>query len=163
IVVSPETCQQFRLDLHYERTATEGPAFDRMKMRLDAVASQTGMSQVFHLRGVDIYRVLDCRPLNVEVRVESVARAGRLRELESFTERLAACDNLDSLLNAALESFSTLFGYPHSFVMAADEEGERLYTVVSHGYAVSGAGSEVWIGEGILGVAAKRRTVVRTA
>ncbi len=163
IVVSPETCQQFRLDLHYERTDTEGPAFDRMKLRLDAVASQTGMSQVFHLRGVDIYRVLDCRPLNAEVRVDSVAKAGYLPELERFTERLAACDNLDSLIDVALDSFSTLFGYARSFVMAPDEKGERLYTVASHGYPVSGAGSEVWIGEGILGVAAERRTVVRTA
>jgi hypothetical protein len=163
IVVSPETCHQFRLDLFYERTDMEGPAFDRMKMRLDAVASQTGMSQVFHLRGVDIYRVLDCRPLNVEVQFESLPRTSCLPELERFTERLAACDNLDSLIDAALESFSTLFGYAHSFVMAPDEEGERLYTVASHGYPVSGAGSEVWIGEGILGVAAERRIVVRTA
>src|SRR5262249_45948768 len=69
IVVSPQTCQQFRLDLRYERTDNEGPGFDRMKLRLDAVASQTGMSQVFHLRGVDIYKVLDCRTLNLEVSV----------------------------------------------------------------------------------------------
>jgi len=68
IVVSPETAYQFRLDLHYERTDTEGPVLDRMKIRLEAVASQTGMGQVFHLRGVDIYRVLDCRPLNAEFR-----------------------------------------------------------------------------------------------
>jgi adenylate cyclase len=163
IVVSPETCHQFRLDLSYERTDMEGPAFDRMKMRLDAVASQTGMSQVFHLRGVDVYRVLDCRPLNAELRFESLPRVSCLPELEKFTERLAACDNLDSLIDTALESFSTLFGYAHSFVMAPDEKGERLYTVASHGYPVSGAGSEVWIGEGILGVAAERRIVVRTA
>ncbi len=163
VVVSPETCHQFRLDLHYERTDTKGPAFDRMKMRLDAVASQTGMSQVFHLRGADIYRVLDCRPLHAEVRLDGLPKVGYLNELERFTERLAACDNLDSLIHAALDSFSALFGYAHSFVMAPDEEGSRLYTVASHGYPVSGAGSETWIGEGILGVAAERRMVVRTA
>jgi hypothetical protein len=46
--------------------------------------------------------------------------------------------------------------------MAPDQDGRRLYTAASHGYPASGAGSEVWIGEGILGIAAQRRTVVRT-
>jgi hypothetical protein len=148
--------------LHYERTETEGPTFDKMKMRLDAVASQMGMSQVFHLRGADIYRVLDCRPLNADFRMGSTLKPGYLLELEKFTERLAACGDLDSLLDAALESFSTLFGYAHSFIMVPDEEGKRLYTVASRGYPTSGAGSEVWIGEGILGVAFERRTLVRS-
>lgn len=162
IVTSPQTFEQFRLDLRYERTDTEGTAFDRMKTRLDAVASQTGMSQVFRLRGMDVYRVLDCRLLNSEVRTESISKIGYLTELEAFTEGLAACSDLDSLFDAALDSLSALFGYDHSFVMVPDEEGNRLYTLASHGYQQSGVGSEVWLGEGILGVAAERRTVVRT-
>ncbi|MGD1095956.1 MAG: GAF domain-containing protein [Bryobacteraceae bacterium] len=162
IVTAPQTFEQFRLDLRYERTDAEGPAFDRMKTRLDAVASQTGMSQVFRLRGVDVYQVLDCRLLNSEVRTESIAKIGYLTELETFTERLAACGDLDSLFDASLDSLSALFGYDYSFVMVPDEEGKRLYTLASHGYQASGAGSEVWIGEGILGIAAERRTVVRT-
>ena len=162
IVVSPQTFEQFRLDLRYERTDTEGPAFDRMKTRLDAIASQTGMSQIFRLRGMDVYRVLDCRLLNSEVGTENTPKTGYLTELETFTERLAACGNLDSLFDVALDSLSVLFGYDYSFVMVPDEEGKRLYTLASHGYPHSGAGSEVWIGEGILGIAAARRTVVRT-
>ena len=42
LVVSPETSEQYRLDLGYLRTETEGPSFERMKIRLDAVASQSG-------------------------------------------------------------------------------------------------------------------------
>ena len=38
LVVSPETLKQYRLDLRYQRTETEGPSFERMKIRLDAVA-----------------------------------------------------------------------------------------------------------------------------
>ena len=95
--------------------------------------------------------------------VEKEVKADYLPKLEAFTERLASCGDLDSLIHTALESLSTLFGYAHTFVMAPDEDGSRLYTVASHGYPASGAGSEVWIGEGILGVAAQRRLMVRTS
>ncbi len=162
VVVSPETAYQYRLSLCYERTETEGPTFDRMKSSLDAVASQTGMSQVFRLRGVDIYRVLDCRLFDSQAPAESFPKIDPLPELEAFSERLAACGDLDSLLDTALNAMSTLFGIDHSFVMALDEDGTRLYTIASQGFADSGVGSEVWVGEGILGIAAERRVVVRT-
>lgn len=47
VVVSPTNLHQYRLDLRYERTETGGALFDRLKTRLDAVASQTGMSRIF--------------------------------------------------------------------------------------------------------------------
>jgi adenylate cyclase len=162
LVISPETSDQYRLDLQYLRTETEGPSFDRMKTRLDAVASQSGMSNVFKLRGVDIYEVLDCRPVTLEFHAEAIGKTDYLRELDSFTDRLSACADLDSLLSAALEALSSLFGHHHSFVMFPDEEGKRLYTGASHGFEPSGVGSEVVIGEGMLGVAAERRATVRT-
>jgi hypothetical protein len=106
LVVSPETLGQYRLDLQYVRTETEGPSFERMKMRLDAVASQSGMGGVFKLRGVDVFEVLDCRPVSSEFRSEVAHKADYLPELDSFTERLSACGDLDSLLSAALEALS---------------------------------------------------------
>jgi len=161
IVVQPGTADQYRLDLKYLRTETDGPAFERMNTRLTAIASQTGMSRVFSLRGVDVYEVLECRPVNMEGRVEIAGRAESIRELESFTERLGACDSLDMLLGTALEALADLFGHRHSFVMFPDEEGTRLYTGASHGFDPSGVGSEVVIGEGMLGISAARRSVVR--
>ncbi len=162
LVVSPETLKQYRLDLRYLRTETEGPSFERMKIRLDAVASQSGMSDVFKLRGVDVFEVLDCRPAASEFPAAEARKADYLPELDSFTERLSICDDLDSLLSTALEALSSLFGCPHSFVMFPDEEGSHLYTGASHGFEPSGVGSEVLIGEGMLGVAAERHAAVRT-
>jgi adenylate cyclase len=162
LVISPESSEQYRLDLQYLRTETEGPSFDRMKTRLDAVASQSGMSKVFKLRGVDLYEALDCRPVASEFRAEATRKTDYLQELDSFTERLTACGDLDSLLSAALEALSSFFGHRHSFVMFPDEEGKRLYTGASHGFEPSGVGSEVPIGKGMLGVAAERRVAVRT-
>jgi GAF domain-containing protein/pyridoxamine 5'-phosphate oxidase-like protein len=162
IVVAPETSDQYRLDLQYERTDVAGPFFNRMSTNLAAVASQTGMSQVFTLHGVDVYRVLDCRPVNAEIQTDSAPLRQSLAHVELLTGQLAMCLDLDSLLETALSSLGALFGYTHSFVMIPDEAGQRLYTIASRGYDASGIGSEVWLGEGMLGVAAERRTIVRT-
>ena len=162
VVVSPETMRQYRLDLRYERTETEGAGFDRMNTRLDAVASQTGMSQLFKLRGVDIFEVTDCRPVNSKTSSDALQKTDYLRKIEDFTARLAVCRGLDSIINSSLEGLSSVFGYDHSFIMVPDEEGKRLFTLASRGFGVSGVGSEVWMGEGILGIAAERREIVRT-
>jgi len=162
VVVSPTNLHQYRLDLRYERTETGGAVFDRVKTRLDAVASQTGMSHIFRLRGVDIFQVLDCRPMNAETSGEGPSRVDYLSQIEEFAARLAACNGLESIIDASLDALSELFGYDHSFLMAPDEEGKRLFTLGSRGFSESGIGSEAWIGEGILGVAAERREVVRT-
>jgi GAF domain/Pyridoxamine 5'-phosphate oxidase len=163
LVISPETGEQYRLDLQYLRTETEGPAFERMKIRLDAVAAQVGMSQVFKLRGVDVFEVLDCRPISSEFLADDAGKTDYLAELGSFTERLNACSDLDSLLSAGLEALSSLFACPHSFVLFPDEQWTHLYTGASHGFEPSGVGSEVSIDKGMLGVAAQRRAAVRTA
>ena len=91
LVVSPETSGQYRLDLQYLRTETEGPSFERMKIRLDAVASQSGMSGIFKLRGVDVFEVLDCRPVISEFRAEAAQKRrlfGGTRFLHRAVERL---------------------------------------------------------------------------
>jgi adenylate cyclase len=162
VVVSPGNMRQYRLDLRYQRTETGGAIFQRMKTRLDAVASQTGMSHVFRLRGVDIFQVLDCRPMNAETSGDELPRVDYLPQIEEFTARLAACSGLESVINVSLDALDFLFGYDHSFIMVPDEDGKRLFTLGSRGFGESGIGSEAWIGEGILGVAAERREVVRT-
>ena len=56
---------------------------------------------------------------------------------------------------------SELFGYEHSLLLLVDEQGERLYTIASHGYEHEGVGSEVRVGEGIIGMAAARAEAMR--
>lgn len=162
VVVSPANLRQYRLELRYERTETEGLIFEKMNTRLDAVASQTGMSHIFKLRGVDVFEVLDCRPINAEAGGEALPRVDFLPQVDEFTARLAACSGLESVINVSLDSLFSLFGYDHSFLMVPDGDSKRLFTLGSRGFGMSGVGSEVWIGEGILGVAAERREVVRT-
>ena len=58
--------------------------------------------------------------------------------------------------SAALSGIADLFGYDHSLLLLRDEDGGRLYTIASHGYDTEGIGSEVRVGEGVIGMAAAR-------
>jgi len=100
--------------------------------------------------------------VNAETQAEAAPLRQYLAHVETLTGQLATCLDLDSLLETALASLALQFGYAHAFVMVPDEGGQRLYTIASRGYDASGVGSEVWVGDGMLGVAAQRLTIVRT-
>ena len=47
----------YNLELEYCRTEIDGDLFDEMDMKLEAIASMSGMSGIFELQGADIYKV----------------------------------------------------------------------------------------------------------
>jgi GAF domain/Pyridoxamine 5'-phosphate oxidase len=162
IVVDPSNGNQFALDLHYLRTESEGPLFDAVAANLDAIASMTGMSGVFRLRGVDIHSVLACEPFGSGVPVASERRGERdvLPLLDEFVRRLSVCVEYAEGARVGLEALDDLFGFGHAVLLTADERGDRLFAVASNGYVSSGIGAEVPIGYGPIGIAAQRRRVV---
>src|SRR5262249_57282033 len=93
IVVDPSNGDQFALDLHYLRTESEGPIFDAVAANLDAIASMTGMSGVFRLRGVDIHAVLACVPFGGTPRIVRSRHVDQdvLPLLDEFIRRLSVC------------------------------------------------------------------------
>lgn len=54
----PKNPHRWVIEARYLRTETSGSTFDDMESQLEAIASMTGMEDVFHLRGADIYEVL---------------------------------------------------------------------------------------------------------
>jgi len=67
---------------------------------------------------------------------------------------------LDELLDRTLEVLDTQFQIRHSMALLLDAGG-KLYTVASRGYDTSGIGSEIPLGQGVIGVAARERTPIR--
>ena len=160
-VIEPETGRIFLLDLVYDRTETEGPLFERMRTRLDAVAAHEGMANVFKLKGTDICRVEAMTMLHSASSGGPQRRDVKIERVEEISRQLAGVEDMEELLSTTLHACTELLGFRHVFVMLLDETGERLYTVASTGFASSGTGSEVRVGEGLIGVAAERRQAVR--
>lgn len=160
-VVDPVSAAHYVLQLAYLRTETEGPLFEYMKARLAAIASHTGMSRVFRLLGSDIYRVLEVAAVPGWEDAAATPRENLLSGLRACLAECAACTELERLLDALLEGLERHWDIHHAMLLMLDPHGNRLFTVASRGYAQSGVGSEVRVGEGIVGVAAGARTPIR--
>ncbi len=157
LVIDPRTYDQYRLSLRYERTDRRGPVFDRLRVDVDVAAALEGMQDVYRLRAADIYRVTDVEaipsaapPVEVPGWSRDGLDAGRIAELSL---RLGRCPDLATLVRTAVDGLADLFGYEHSLLLLLDEAGERLYTIASHGYDTEGVGSEVALGDGVIGLA----------
>lgn len=160
-VLDPETAANFTLRLEYLRTETAGLLFENMKARLAAIASHSGMSKVFRLLGSDVYRVLDAAPVTEDAGLEASSRSELLSGLRACSAALAACADLDHLLSALLEGLENWLDIQHAMVLMPERDGRRCFTVATRGYAESGVGSEICMGEGIVGVAAAARAPIR--
>ncbi len=88
---------------------------------------------------------------------EATARH-HLDALAAYGARLAVASTLEALVDTGLEALEQLLGWRHSLLLLHQPELNRLVTVASRGYPQGGAGSEVALGQGLIGmVAAKRR------
>lgn len=166
IMMDPADHREFRLTITYERTERRGPLFDRLRRDVDSVAALTGMQDVFRLRAASIYRVVEVEPLGwtraaqLELAPTRVPPPDPLALAELCT-RLGRCADLDALVRMTVDGLADLLGYEHSMLLLLDEGGTHLFTIASRGYATEGVGSEVPLGEGILGTAAAQGAPVR--
>jgi adenylate cyclase len=71
------------------------------------------------------------------------------------------CSDLEQILLEVPACLDEQFNIQHSMMLMFDAPNERLYTVASCGYDESGVGSEIPMGQGVIGVAARERTPIR--
>jgi adenylate cyclase len=170
IVLDPDTGQGWSLRLHYVRSETSGPLFERMDLRIEAIASYCGLKGIFKLRAADVYRVLAIEPVPEET---GSPRAGvsqltaaldpvfTLRALRDLSARIHRAECLESLVDSILEGLDDSFGFRHSMILLPAEQEGVLVTIATRGYAENGAGAEVRYGEGIGGMVAEARKPIR--
>lgn len=171
----PVTFDSWRLRLRFDHAETSGPLFEAMAMRIQAIASHSGMTGVFRLLSSDVYEVLDAERIEGFLLppdpILDAAPAARLpsgpltelRGLQTISARIACAADLEHLLKDTLAALEELLGFSHAMVLVPDETGERLYAVASRGYGDRGIGAEVAMGAGIIGTVARSRRLMRVA
>lgn len=170
----PDTFQVYALRLKYTHTETEGPVFDSMRLRIEAIASYSGLKGIFKLLGADIYEVVSIARLSHEVgrklpSAELPAQKASgpsglpftMKALQNLSEQIGRAATLDCLLDSILETLEEIFGFRHSMILLPSETPNSLELLASRGYPEGGIGSDVSFGEGIIGMVAEARKPIR--
>jgi adenylate cyclase len=167
-VVDPDTQQGWELRLRLVRSETSGPLFDRMALRIEAIASYCGMKGIFKLLAADVYEVVSVGKVPEQPGQAPVAADRRaldavftMRALQHLTERINAAEGLEPLIDAILAGLDEVFGFRHSMILLPGEQPRTLITIATHGYRENGIGAEARFGEGITGLVAEARKPIR--
>ncbi|MGD8395180.1 MAG: GAF domain-containing protein [Candidatus Eiseniibacteriota bacterium] len=179
IVHHPVTFETYRLDLRHDHSETEGALFEAMAMRIQVIASHTGMAGVFRLRSADVYEVLGVERVDgflepADPAAEAAAPPlpsgplSELRGVQLVAERVARAHDLDALLAQTLLALDELLGFSHAMLFVPVEPGSagpcgRLTLLASRGYGETGIGAEILVGQGAIGTAAEHRHLVRVS
>lgn len=163
-VIDPVTFESWTLGLRYVRSETDTPLFAEMALRIEAIASHTGMKGIFRLLSADVCEVEWIRPVAGFLepapppeRCEAPVAEGPMTEIRALSLvscRLNRAVDLETLLRDALSALDEVFGFRHSMILLLDESGRTLVTIASHGYGDSGVGAEVSIAQGLVGTVA---------
>jgi hypothetical protein len=154
----------YRFQLRFDHSESTGPLFESMSLQLQAVASYSGMTEVFRLQAADVYQVLGVECLEGFTRLPvppPTERSSRLFvdsglvSLRLIAECLNKAQLLDEVLQSSLQLLEEQLGFQYSMILLTDEPNKKLLTIASRGYAENGVGSEVGMGEGLIGMVAR--------
>lgn len=168
-VMDPVNMDTYRLDLKFSHEESSGPLYEILRARVDAVASQTGMSGVFRVVAAVVFQVIGIEPVQSlegpapvpESDPTVIDAMTQLRALRRIADVARNVDDAGALLDGVLGILEEALGFEHSIILLVDETGERLFTIASRGYRQSGAGAEVRVGDGIIGTVARTRRLLR--
>jgi predicted pyridoxine 5'-phosphate oxidase superfamily flavin-nucleotide-binding protein len=57
LITNPESGNQWKMQIEYSHSETEGNLFDQMSMQLEAIASMIGMEGIFVLKAAEVFKV----------------------------------------------------------------------------------------------------------
>ena len=164
LVVDIQACRQYTMRVELAETLTAGYQFDVLAARVQASGARVGLDGVMRLRAVDVFRVIAIDAAPAEDVAAPRAPDGvpaSLGGVQRVIERMVRQNDIDGLVEATLAGLDTELGMGHTLFMALEHASGMLSAIGSRGYAQSGIGSDVALGEGVIGAAALSNLPVR--
>ncbi len=88
-------------------------------------------------------------------------KTDEVKIIQQVSAQLTSTLELKTILDVTLTAMDAVLGFRHGMIMLADDAGETLRFAASRGYGDAGTGAEVPFGQGVFGVVAKRRRIMR--
>lgn len=78
-----------------------------------------------------------------------------------ISAEINASQDMDEIAGLLLASMDEVFGFQYSMILLLEEGTDILQVVATHGYQQQGLGSTVKIGQGVIGVVAQKKRLLR--
>ncbi|MFQ5973999.1 MAG: adenylate/guanylate cyclase domain-containing protein [Alphaproteobacteria bacterium] len=88
-------------------------------------------------------------------------KSNEVRIIQQISQEITSTLDLDEVLGIVLRAMERVLGFEHSMILLKDLAADRLRLAASRGYEPSGVGAEVAFGEGVIGVVATHRKMMR--
>jgi class 3 adenylate cyclase len=82
--------------------------------------------------------------------------------IQILSTEIATTLDLDRIFKLTMNSLEECFGFKHSLVLLKEPDADVVKVAASHGYVDKGTGATVPFGQGVIGVVAKRRKLMRS-
>ncbi len=92
---------------------------------------------------------------------ELAKKSAEVRIIQQISSEINSTLDLARILQLILDSMDRVLGFQHCMILLKDESEEKLRVFASRGYDEAGVGAEVRFGEGVIGVVAKRKKMMR--
>ena len=164
LLVDGRSGQQVRLEAHYEGSVEQGEMFERVAAQIAASSAEVGMAGVMRLRALDVFRVLAviATPSAADLTAPPPASPS-LAAVAMVAGAIARASEAGGILDAVLDGLRQELGYEAAIAFLHDRPREVLATVDSRGMGRPGAGSELPFGQGVAGMAAAERRLVKVS
>lgn len=166
ILVDGFTGEQFLLDIGFVRSVDTGPLFDKIARQLKASSAQVGMADIMRLRSADIFRVHDIQKVPHPAEAALAPADRDPISLPALSEAIRAIERqaeAEDIIDSLLGGVQRVLGYDHALVLIYDRHRGCLITTGSIGYEPSGLGSEIAVGEGLIGAAATSGQTIKVS
>ena len=106
-------------------------------------------------------QLVDNQKIVDRLNAELARKTNEVRIIQQISSEISSTLDLDRILAISLDAMETVLGFRHSMILVADGDESVLTVAASRGYDGGRTGAEIPLGQGVLGVAARRRRIVR--